>query len=411
MAKVTLYAYQRDALSRMKNGCILNGNVGSGKSITSLAYYYRTQGGDIERCIKMHNPVDLYIITTAKKRNDLEWDKELIPFGLNKDPELNMFNNKVVIDSWQNITKYVDVNGAFFIFDEDKLTGKGVWVKTFFKIAKRNKWIVLSATPGDTWMDYYPIFRANGFFSTKREFEEHHVVYNPRVKFPDVDRYLNEGKLIRLRNSITVEMEDQRTTIRHNEDIYVNYDKLTYRFIHEHRADPSTMKDHDPRTCVPYETAAAYCYALRKLVNSDKSRIDAVAKIIYEHPRVIIFYNYTYELELLKSIPLRSDTAVAEYNGMKHQPVPNTACWVYFVQYTAGCEGWNCIATDTIVFYSQTYSYKVMEQAQGRIDRINTPYTDLYYYHLKSRSKIDLAISRALRDKKRFNESSFYRGK
>lgn len=133
-------------------------------------------------------------------------------------------------------------------------------------------------------------------------------------------------------------------------------------------------------------------------------------EIVEKHPRVIIFYNFDYELDILKGLfhGFESENfAVAEWNGHAHQPIPDTDSWVYFVQYTAGCEGWNCIRTDTIVFYSQNYSYKVMEQASGRIDRLNTPFTDLYYYHLKSGSGIDLAISKALKEKKNFNEGRF----
>ena len=48
-----------------------------------------------------------------------------------------------------------------------------------------------------------------------------------------------------------------------------------------------------------------------------------------------------------------------------------------------------------------------MAQAAGRIDRLNSPYRDLYYYHLKSRSGIDIAISKALGQKKQFNERKF----
>lgn len=393
--------YQLEAVKKMKNGCILVGGVGSGKSRTSLAYYFTEAGG----CLDPYSPIkyknsDLYIITTARKRDTLEWEEELAHFLLSTDPEKNAINgNKVVVDSWNNIQKYKDVVGAFFIFDEQRVVGSGAWVKAFLKIAKFNRWILLSATPGDTWSDYIPVFIANGFYKNKTEFTREHIVYSHFTKFPKIDRYVNTGKLIRLRNQILVDMDFKRETIAHHEDVYVKYDISKYKDAGRLRWDP--FKDE------PITNASGLCYVWRKIVNTDESRQIALLEIFEKHPRIIIFYNFDYELEILKGLYYGDNVDIAEWNGHVHQPVPDSEQWVYLVQYNAGAEGWNCIRTDTIVFYSQNYSYKVMHQSAGRIDRLNTPYKDLYYYHLKSRSGIDLAISKALSAKKNFNESKF----
>ena len=398
MSKPFMYDYQIDAVYRMKNGCILNGGVGSGKSRTGLYYYFKEQGGSINPdYIPMKNPRDLYIITTAMKRNSLEWEGELAYFRLSKDPELNYYTNKVVIDSWNNIQKYKNVNGAFFIFDEDRVTGKGKWVKAFLNIARKNKWIILSATPGDTWEQYIPVFVANGFYKNKTEFSREHIIYSRFTKYPKIDRYIGTGKLIRLRNQILIDMDFSRKTITHHEDIYVKYDVMKYKDAMRTRWDPFKNE--------PIQQASGLCYVLRRIVNEDESRQVALLEIFEKHPKIIIFYNFDYELNILKGLYYGNDCEIAEWNGHEHQLIPQSKKWVYLVQYAAGCEGWNCIKTDTIVFYSQNYSYKVLAQASGRIDRLNTPFRDLYYYHLKTRSGIDLAISKALSEKKQFNET------
>lgn len=398
--KPFLAEHQKEAATKMFSGCILNGGVGSGKSRTGLYYYCKQQGGDMDPYVPMKNPKDLYIITTAKKRDSLEWQQEMLPFYLTTDEKENIwYKNKVVVDSWNNITKYVGVKDAFFIFDEDRVTGSGVWVKSFYKITKVNEWIILSATPGDTWQDYIPVFLANGFYKNKTEFIREHVIYSRFTKYPKIDRYVNTGRLIRLRNKILIDMDVTRHTVPHHEDIYVNYQISKYKDVIRNRWDPYKNE--------PIQQASGLCYVLRRIVNEDESRQMALMEILEDTPRAIIFYNFDYELDILMNLVQGSDIEVAQWNGHKHQPVPDSDRWVYLVQYTAGCEGWNCIKTNTIIFYSQNYSYKVMQQASGRIDRLNTPYTDLYYYHLKSRSGIDLAISRALSEKKQFNEGKF----
>lgn len=403
---VRLYDHQVTALNQLKNGSILRGITGSGKSLTALAYYFsKVCGGEVilnntgEFSI-MTQPRDLYIITTAKKRDGLEWEAELSYFLLGKDEDLNFNGNKVVVDSWNNIKKYVNVIGAFFIFDEQRVVGHGSWVKSFLRITKTNKWILLTATPGDTWMDYIPVFIANGFYKNRTEFLRRHVVFSPYSKFPKIQRYLEESRLIRLRNHILVNMEYTKETESHQKEELVKYDKKRYL---------DTMKnlwnyDKDE----PITNGSGLLYSLRKIVNSHISRSNKVRDLIKQHERVVIFYNFDYELDILRSMCKENDFYKAEWNGHIHQPVPKDKTnWVYLVQYAAGCEGWNCIETNTIIFYSLNHSYKVIKQAEGRIDRLNTPFTDLYYYYIYSDADIDKRIKAALRKKEDFNLSAY----
>lgn len=405
--------YQLDAVERMHNGCILCGGVGSGKSLTALAYYFTEecggyldgtkQGYDMDY-IPMSDPEDLYIITTARKRDTKEWEAELAKFLISPNPKASLYSEtKVVVDSWNNIGKYVDASGSFFIFDEQRVVGTGVWAKSFQKIVKKNNWVMLSATPGDTWMDYLQVFIANGYFKNKTDFVSKHVIYKRFSRFPQVERYLGQGKLLRYKNAILVNMDYQHEVCAHHETVDVSYDKDIYRGIMRDRWNLYENR--------PIQNAAELCYVARRGVNSDPSRIEAVWSILEEHSKVIIFYNYDYELEALKHAGFDKGTAmVAEWNGHKHQPIPQSDRWVYLVQYTAGAEGWNCVETDTIIFFSLNYSYKIMVQSAGRIDRMNTPFTDLYYYRLKSSCPLDIAISRALKQKKNFNENKFIQG-
>ena len=393
-----LYPYQIDAVKRMHNGCILCGGVGSGKSRTSLAYVYLCELGGSLRIngkgtySKPETPKDIYIITTAKKRDTLEWDKEAAYFGL----------NDVVIDSWNNIKKYQNVCGAVFIFDEQRLVGSGAWVKAFLKIAKKNHWVLLSATPGDKWEDYIPVFLANGFYSSRSQFKAEHMVFKPYMKFPQLDHYVGTKKLKFYADQLLVTMDFEHQIVKNKIPIECSYNKEAYKKV---------MKDRwDIYDNCPIEETGKLCYLLRRVSNDDDTRYFQVELIAEQHPKVIVFYNFSYELHRLREIFTAMGYDIGEWNGECHTEVPKSEKWAYLCQYTAACEGWNCITTDTIIFFSQNYSYKVVTQAEGRIDRLNTPFKELYYYYLRSTSPIDLAIKRALTQKQNFNEKIFVKG-
>ena len=393
--------HQQKALAKMHNGCILCGGTGSGKSVTSLAYYFKGCGGQVIPTIgKMKNPKDLYVITTARKRDSGEWLGDMSHFSISPYEECTPYKMKVVIDSWNNIKKYDEVTNAFFIFDEQRVVGYGSWTKSFLKIAKNNEWILLSATPGDTYSDYMPVFIANGFYKNKTEFTREHCVYSRYSKFPQIERYINTGRLNRLRRIVLVDMPYEKPAEQHHFDIFCDYDKLAYKELCRTRFNIDTGE--------PIENASEFCYELRKICNSDISRINFVLDMHKKVDRIIIFYNFDYELEALLNAPYDDGVVVAQWNGHIHEEVPRKCSrWIYLVQYAAGAEAWNCILTDTMIFYSQNYSYKMTTQAAGRIDRLTTPYSDLNYYHLKSKSGIDLAISKSLSEKKKFNETKF----
>jgi hypothetical protein len=382
---IDLYPHQSRALDLLHNGSILWGGVGVGKTRVAAAYYLSKEA-----------PRDVIVITTAKKRDSLDWELEFAPFGVGKAKD-GTVAGVLTVDSWNNIGKYVNVHGAFFIFDEQRLVGSGAWTKAFIKIAKRNHWILLSATPGDTWLDYIPVFVANGFYANRTEFKREHVVYSTYSKFPKVERYIGTGKLVRLRNKILVEMPYQKLTTRKSTPILVEYDRELLKTVVKDR-----WHVYEDR---PLTGIAEMVIVMRKVVNNDPSRLQAVQQLMTVHPRLIVFYNFNYELERLRT--MKEYVPFAEWNGHKHEDIPDTDGWLYAVQYVAGAEGWNCITTNATAFYSLTYSYKNWEQAHGRIDRLNTPFLELLYYPFISKSPIDLAIRKSLDAKENFNESKY----
>ena len=392
---INLYDHQKRAIEMLKTGSILQGGVGSGKTLTALAYFVTKEcGGKIKDgknsgWAPMKTNKDLYVITTARKRDTRDWEREAS----------SLLIKTIKVDSWNNIHKYKHIKNAFFIFDEQRLVGSGKWVRNFIHIAEHNHWILLTATPGDTWMDYVPVFIANGYYKNRTEFIRRHVVYNRFCKFPIVERYLEITRLIKIRDSIIVPMRFARKTISHDVDVLCDFDHIRFKMIHVNRWNVFES--------APIREVSELCYTMRKLVNSDPSRTQELLRIYNLHKKIIVFYNFNYELDILKTFCDKWKIPFSQWNGHKHEEILKTDSYLYLVQYTAGSEAWNCTDTNCIVFFSQNYSYKIMIQAAGRIDRINTSFTDLYYYHLISHSIIDLAIRKALKNKQNFNERNY----
>lgn len=393
-----LRPHQLQALQELRNGSVLAGGVGVGKTLTALAYFVVGPcRGMLDRSKPCETPKDLIVITTAKKRNDLDWESDALHLGLFVDPENSYTHKEFIVDSWNNIKKYEDRENAFFIFDEQRLVGAGSWVKSFLKIVKKNEWILLSATPADTWMDYIPLFTAHGFYRTRSEFIENHVIWSFNGKYRKIRGFFGVRHLERLRSQILVDMPYERHTTRHVVTRPVVFDKSAFDLVWKQKWNIYEGK--------PLVDVAEKYRVARRLVNEDPSRLDEIIELGLKHPRMIIFYTHDYELEQLQTLMPKMDICMAEYNGHRHEEVPETERWLYLVQYQSGAEAWNCTETDTIVYYSLSYSHRLFEQSQGRVDRLDTPFDDLWYYVLISDSEIDRLIWKSLVQKRNFHES------
>lgn len=389
-----LYDYQKDVIEKLESGSVLVGGVGSGKTLTSLVWYHDMA------CSSMNNPKDLYVITTAKKRDSMEWELDGNKIKLTSDKALSPYGVSMTVDSWNNIDKYINIKNCVFIFDEQHITGKGPWVRAFMRIAKYNDWIVVTATPGDKWIEYMPLFIANGFYKNRMDFYTKHVVWNRFTTYPSIDKYINCDLLIQNKDRLLVKMDYESRFEKHVELLYTDYDRSTYDCIIKRRWDPFEMK--------PLENLSQVNYLLKKASYSHLDKTNHMLDIIKAHKKVIAFYRYNYELEELRSLRVfLKNTKIAELNGMNHDPIPDTDSWLYLVQYNSGSEAWNCVVTNCMVFYSVDYSYKAMVQAAGRIDRVNSKFDELYYYVLVSRAKIDADILECLKNKKEFNMDTY----
>ena len=404
---VDLAEHQLKAIDSLDSGKILCGGVGSGKTRTAIAYYLKHEvRAEFPVNGRGHfrppqNPMELYVITTAKKRDSLDWEEEALPFRIVREGHPSMYGLTIKVDSWNNIGKYTDVKQAFFIFDEQRIIGAGAWVKSFLNIARYNRWILLSATPGDVWLDYAPVFIANGFYRNRTDFKDQHVIYRANLNFPQVDRYIGTKKLVRQRDQLLVLMPVQRHTNRHISVIHTDYDRDEWKWLMKHRFNREENR--------PFKTAQELFWNLRKLVNSHWSKTSQLKSLLKEHPKLVVFYNFDYELDILRAFCIEQAIEWGELNGHQSDEIPEGDSWLYLVQYSAGSEAWNCVATNAMVFFSLNYSYRVIEQSMGRIDRLNTPHENLHYYILQTNSPIDLGISKAVREKRIFNETAFVR--
>jgi hypothetical protein len=347
---IELMEHQLDAVNNLGNGKVLWGVTGSGKSAVVLEYYMRNEA-----------PRPIIVITTAKKRDSLDWYGEAAKFGVSVEPQFSRAG-AITVDSWNNIKNYRGVVGAFFVFDEQRVVG-------------------------------------HGYYTNITDFKLQHVVYEPFTTFPKVKMYLDESRLEKLRNDVLVEMPYQAYTKRVKNYMPVSYDKDLFDQVWDKR-----WHVYEDR---PLKDAAERWRVGRRVVNSDQSRVEFIWDLIHKgvHDKVIVFYNFDYELEILRG--LADMFVVAEWNGHRKNLVPDEGPWIYLVQYNSGAEGWNCTTANAMVFYSMTYSYRTFIQAQGRIDRLDTPFKTLYYYVLVADCITDKAVKRALDQKKNFNERRF----
>ena len=124
--------------------------------------------------------------------------------------------------------------------------------------------------------------------------------------------------------------------------------------------------------------------------------------------RIIIFYNFTKEYELIKNLCETLDKPVSVVNGSKKdlKNYNNHSDSVTLIQYQAGAHGLNLQKANKILYFTLPLSSEMFEQSKKRIHRIGQNKTCFYYYLIVEKS-IEEKIWRTLKMRRDYTNKLF----
>ena len=418
-----LYQYQEDYISKLPNSCIMAADLGTGKTLMSLAHWERQQTGR-----------NLLIVAPAAKIRTMDWQEEALrwfegSYITGEDGTVQIIDDDRVFATitfmsyeslrlmdrktkrprhWQftgarNGGKVYDV-----IADEchalKNPTSKQS--KALQEIKKSGgSFIGLSGTPmPNGWIDFAGYSVLFGFTRGVTEFKKKYCVYQDFKGFPELVKYINVSELeyqlsrcaFKLSREQAAELPSRRMF-----GINIHMDSKTSK-----RYQTMRLTKKDPRTDELLDNSSRLLSVLRQ--STTEARLDNLVSIVGDtSDNIIVFYNYKSERAAILKALKDSGKTILRYDGDVHDKLPASDAEIHdtvlVAHYKSASTGLNLQWANVTIYFSPTYSYQEFEQSIGRTHR-NGQTKKCLYYLFNVKATVDRTVWDCLKDKRDFND-------
>lgn len=397
IGNITLFDYQKEAIENYKEKSFNLSDTGVGKTVMALGSFIES------KCKK------LLVICLAPKVVDFAEDGVLMNVditplnrGSKKNKELLAESDKVAISFesvWRipEFLKWVDEDTFIIIDESHKVANTSSKVtKYVMKLSKKAKYTYLcTATPisNGKYEQYYPQLKMLGVYNgTKKEyynmFVDERMTRMGGSQFMQITGYRNIDLLENMVNQCSVNYKRDKPYLPED---YVYKTKKPAMF---NKLKKNRMYKTDNGEVIELDNSSKLFNALRCVshgfllgINKQVSkepfeRLQAILET-HNNERVVIFYNYNIELEMLKQLLSKLKRPTSEYNGARKdlKEFKGKYNGVVLAHYKSASTGINdFVISNVMVFNSLPLSSIELTQSKGRIDRQGQGKKPMYYF-------------------------------
>lgn len=429
MKKTKLFEHQKEALEITKdqNHVAYYHDMGLGKTFTGA-----------EKMVQLGARVNL-IICQKSKIDD--WRDHFVEHYKDDISAYDLTKKKQCDDFWENpcdfryrvgIINYelafrrkelLNLKDFTLMLDESSLIQNETAKRSKFILKMKPKNVILlSGTPtGGKYEKLWSQMKLLGWNIPKKMFFDHYVDYewDDSNGFPlmIIKGYKNEERLKRKMRSYGCHFLKTDEVFNLPEKVHQTINISTTKEYKKFRKDSIVLFDD------PYNVENAYqlvgdttltkmLYERQLCGQYNEEKIKAFSDLIEStDDRLIVFYNFTAELETLKL----SCEALGRPYSLVNGSVKDLLAYeeksdsVTFIQYQAGAMGLNLQKANKIVYFTPPLSSELFEQSKKRIHRIGQTNTCFYYY-LTCKNSIEEKIYATLKMRKDYTEALFEEG-
>ena len=417
-----LYQYQEDYLAKLPASCIMAADLGTGKTLMSLAHWQRRQTGH-----------KLLIVAPASKIRTGDWKQEAARW-FSGDPdhfvpvpnsdgrslahpyiEYISYESLRLMDRatkrprhWQ-FTAARNGGQIYDIIADECHALKNPQSKQSKAIQEIKMsgglFIGLSGTPmPNGWIDFAGYSKLFGYTKGVTEFKKKYCVYQDYKGFPELVKYVNVSEMEQQLSSVAFKLSREQAAelpARRLLGVNIKMDAKTSKLYQTMR-----LTKVDPRSKELLDNSSRLLSVLRQ--STTEARLDNLLSIVNDtSDNMIIFYNYITERKAILKALEKSGKNILRYDGEQHDTLPasdaDISNTVLVAHYKSASTGLNLQWANVTVYFSPTYSYQEFEQSIGRTHR-NGQTKKCLYYLFNVKATVDRTVWECLREKRDFNE-------